>query len=106
VFLARRKKGRQEEGIMSLSAQQSFLEQVSLHRQTPSFANESVESNENWTNVKLNWTNVNFVLVEGVGFDGQTCFLGHGSEMFTPQGKHFVFVAEEIKKRGRGKGKN
>jgi hypothetical protein len=106
VFLARRKKGRQEEGIMSLSAQQSFLEQVSLHRQTPSFANESVESNENWTNVKLNWTNVNFVLVEGVGFDGQTCFLGHGSEMFTVYGKHFVFVAEEIKKRGRGKGKN
>ena len=68
---------------MSLSAQQSFLEQVSLHRQTPSFANESVESNEHWTNVKLNWTNVNFVLVEGVGFDGQTCFLGHGSERFT-----------------------
>jgi hypothetical protein len=74
VVLAQRKKGRQEEGTMSLSAQ------VSLHRQTPSFANESVESNENWTNVKLNWTNVNFVLVEGVGFDGQTCFLGHGDE--------------------------
>ena len=91
---------------MSLSAQQSFLEQVSLHRQTPSFANESVESNENWTNVKLNWTNVNFVLVEGVGFDGQTCFLGHGSERFTPNGKHFVFVAEEKRKRGRGKGEN
>jgi hypothetical protein len=84
----------------------AILEQVSLHRQTPSFAIESVESNKNWTNVKLDWTNVNFVLVEGVGFDGQTCFLGHGSERFTGDGKHFVFVAEEKRKRGRGKGEN
>ncbi len=49
---------------------------------------------------------MNFVLVEGVGFDGQTCFLGHGSERFTGDGKHFVFVAEEKRKRGRGKGEN
>jgi hypothetical protein len=33
-------------------------------------------------------------------------FLGHGSERFTPNGKHFVFVAEEKRKRGRGKGEN
>jgi hypothetical protein len=77
-----------------------------LAQTNASFATGSVESNENWTNVKLNWTNVNFVLVEGVGFDGQTCFLGHGSEMFTSMGKHFVFVAEEKRKRGRGKGEN
>jgi hypothetical protein len=57
-----------------------ILEQVSLHRQIPSFAIESVESSKNWTNVKL--------------------------ERFTNKGKHFVFVAEEKRKRGRGKGEN
>jgi hypothetical protein len=104
VGLARRKKGQKEEGIMSLSAQKSFVGTGLLAQTNTSFANESVESNENWTSVKLNWTSVNFVLVEGVGLDGQACFLGHGCEMFAAFGKHFVFVAEE--KRGRGKGKN
>jgi hypothetical protein len=67
---------------MSLSAQHSFVGTGLLAQTNTSFANESVESNENWTSVKLNWTSVNFVLVEGVGLDGQACFLGHGCEMF------------------------
>jgi hypothetical protein len=46
---------------------------------------------------------VNFCLVEQVGFEAQACFFGHGSERFTTNGKHFVFVAGEKGRRGRGR---
>jgi hypothetical protein len=54
--------------------------------------------------VKLNWTNVNFVLVEGVIFDGQTCFFGHGCEMFAGVGGlETTFDAICDKAFGRGR---
>jgi hypothetical protein len=53
--------------------------------------------------VVFGWTSVNLFLVQQVGFDGQACFLGPVCEIFSCPGKHFVLVAEEKRKRERGK---